>query len=267
MPGIQREKPWERHPGTGVILGAESFSFGAGSHAVLFLHGWSSTPRELRFLAERIAPAGFACKGPLLRGHGTLMADLASTRFSDFAGEAEKAFDDLASRHERISVCGLSMGGLLGLRLATRRPVANLILIAPFLQPTGSTFGIPNRFLVGRVPLPALMAKRIGGPIIEPEGAKGHIAYHAMPTKSMESVVVAARRFAREIPKIRCPTLIRHSVHDSTSDFAGSNILIEKLGAEDKTLVAFNRGNHVITLDYPREKLESTALDWLTQRA
>jgi carboxylesterase len=102
---------------------------------------------------------------------------------------------------------------------------------------------------------------------MEPVGANGHIAYHAMPTESMESVVVAARRFAPNIPKVQCPTLILHSVHDATSDFAGSKMLIEKLGTEDKTLVAFNRGNHVITLDYPREKLESTALDWLTRRA
>jgi carboxylesterase len=264
--GIQREKPWQRDPVTGVILGAEPFALGEGSHAVLFLHGWSSTPRELRFLAERAARAGFHCLGPLLLGHGTRLSDLASTRFPDFLAAAEKAYDTLAASHARVSVCGLSMGGLLGLQLAVRRPVAGLVLVAPFLYPSGSTCGLPNRWLVGRVPLPGIMAKRLPGPITDPAGAEGHIAYHAMPTGSMVSVVLAGRRFAAQVPKVACPALILHSIHDSTSHFSGSQMLIERLGSEDKTLVAFNRGNHVITLDCDRERVEETVVDWLVKR-
>lgn len=239
---------------------------GEGPHAVLFLHGWSSSPRELRFLAGRLAGAGFRCEGPLLKGHGTRLADLAPTRFADFMGAAEKAFDSLAASHPRVSVCGLSMGGLLGLRLATVRPVANLVLVAPFLFPSGSTLGLPNRWLVGRIPLPALMAKSKGGPIMDPAGAADHIAYHAMPTRSMVSVVRAGRAFAAQVPKVACPALILHSVHDGTSDFSGSQMLMRRLGSEDKTLVAFNRGNHVITLDFEKERVEETVVEWLGRR-
>ncbi|MDB5104756.1 MAG: esterase [Fibrobacteres bacterium] len=270
MPAIQRavqkERAWPSDPVTGVILGAEAFSFGEGAHAVLFLHGWHSSPREVRFLAQRFQAAGFHCRGPLLKGHGTRIQDLAVTRFPDYLAEAETAFDALSATHERVSICGLSMGGLLGLDLASRLPVANLVLIAPFLAPTGTTFGLPNRWLIGRVPLWGNIAKSLAGPIQDPAGREGHISYHAMPAQAMVSVVVAARRFAPLIPKVHCPTLILHSIHDTTSDFAGSKLLIEKLGSEDKTLVAYNRGNHVITLDYPRESLETTAVAWLRQR-
>ncbi|MDB5050680.1 MAG: esterase [Fibrobacteres bacterium] len=266
MKGIQLEKPWQRDPVTGVILGAEPFAMGEGSHAVLFLHGWSSSPRELRFLGDRVAQAGFRCRGPLLKGHGTRLSDLEPTRFPDFLAAAESEFDALAAAHDRVSVCGLSMGGLLGLQLAARRPVANLVLIAPFLTPSGATCGLPNRWLVGRVPLPAIMAKRLPGPIADPAGTESHIAYHAMATRSMVSVVEAARGFSAYIPKVVCPTLILHSIHDTTSDFAGSEMLIRRLGSEDKTLVVFNRGNHVITLDYEKERLEETALEWLIKR-
>jgi carboxylesterase len=264
--GIQTEKPWQRDPVTGVILGAEAFAMGEGSHAVLFLHGWSSSPRELRPLAGRIARAGFHCRGPLLKGHGTRLADLMPTRFPDYLEEAEGAFDSLAAAHDRVSVCGLSMGGLLALQLAARRRVANLVLVAPFLTPSGATLGLPNRWLVGRVPLPPIMAKHLPGPIADPAGAESHIAYHAMATRSMVSVVEAARAFVPEVPKVACPTLILHSIHDTTSDFAGSELLIRRLGSEDKALVAFNRGNHVITLDYEKERLEETASEWLIKR-
>jgi carboxylesterase len=239
---------------------------GTSSHAVLFLHGWSSTPRELRFLAEQTSRAGFHCLGPLLKGHGTRLQDLMPTRFDDYLAQAGEAYAALASRHERVSVCGLSMGGLIGLNLAATRPVAGLVLIAPFLIPWGRTCGLPNRWLVGRVPLPSIMAKSPGGPIQNPVTAPEHIAYHAMATRSMISVVKAGRAFLPRIPKVACPTLILHSVQDATSDFRGSQKLIEKLGSADKTLVAYNRGDHLITLDYEREKLEQTVLDWLLKR-
>jgi carboxylesterase len=266
MPGVPSEKPFARDPVTGVILGAEPFSLGSGSHAVLFLHGWHSTPRELRFLAQRFADAGFHCRGPLLKGHGTRIEHLAATRFPDYLADAESAFDALAATHGRVSICGLSMGGLLGLMLATVRPVANLMLVAPFLSPTGKTAGLPNRWLIGRVPLWGNISKSPGGPIRDPQGREGHIAYHAMPAHAMVSVVVAARRFAPRVREVSCPTHKHHSIHDTTSEFAGTKMLIEKLGSQDKTLVAYNRGNHVITLDFQKEELEETAVEWLKRR-
>jgi carboxylesterase len=266
---VQKEKPFPRDPVTGVILGAEPFDLGPkGPHAVLFLHGWTSSPRELRFLADRMAAAGIHCRGLLLKGHGLTVETLAPTRYSDYLAQSEAALLELSARHERIFVCGLSMGGLLGLDLAARHPdkVAGLILLAPFLRPWGKTAGLPNHWLIGRVPLSGNISKSIGGPIKDPQGAAGHIAYHAMPARTMVSVVVSAREVNRRTPDIRCPTLILHDVHDTTSDFLGSLDLIRDLGSDDKILIAFNRSNHILTLDYDRDRTESESLAWLLQR-
>lgn len=271
---LQEEKPFPRDPETQIIRGAEPFDFPgdpsgpgkAADHAILFLHGWTSTPRELRFLAERTAAAGFRSRGVLLKGHGRTIRALQGVFFKDHLAEAEEAFGALAVQHERVSICGLSLGGLLALNVAARRRVANLVLIAPFLRPAGSTFGLPNAWLVGRVPLSGYVGKDVGGPIEDPAGRAGHIAYHAMPAAEMASIVQATRDFQGLEGSIACPTLVLHGVHDRTSDFAGSLSLMEKLGSGDKTLVAFNRGNHVITLDYDKERIESAAVDWLARR-
>lgn len=275
---LQEEKPFPRDPETQVILGAEGFDFapgerageaGAGAaagHAVLFLHGWTSTPREMRFLAEKTAAAGFRSLGLRFKGHGLTVRALHGVRFADHLAEAEEAFGRLAVEHERVSICGLSMGGLVGLHLACRRRVANLVLVAPFVKPAGATFGLPNHWLVGRVPLPRLVGKNEGGPINDPAGLEGHIAYHAMPSAEMESLVQGARDFQGREKDVTCPVLIFHSVPDKTSDFAGSLSLMEKLASDDRTLVAFNRSNHVLTLDYDRARLERECLDWLIRR-
>jgi carboxylesterase len=271
---LQEEKPHPRDPDTQVIRGAEAFDFpaapgtgpGAGSHAILFLHGWTSSPRELRFLAEKAASAGFRCLGPRLKGHGLTVRALRGVLFADHLAEGEEAFASLAMSHERVSVCGLSMGGLVALHLAARRRVANLVLIAPFVKPAGTTFGLPNRWLVGRVPLSEYVGKHEGGPIEDPGARAAHIAYHAMPAAGMESVVQAARDFRGLEKSVACPTLVFHSVRDRTSDFAGSLDLMGSLGSDDKTLVAFNRSNHVLTLDFDRGRLEAEALAWLARR-
>lgn len=270
---LQEEKPFARDPATLVIRGAEAFDFPAapppgeaGGHAVLYLHGWTSTPRELRFLAEKTAAAGFRSQGIRFGGHGLTVRALREVGFKDHLAEAEEAFGRLALSHERVSVCGLSMGGLIALNLAARRRVANLLLIAPFVKPAGTTFGLPNHWLAGRVPLSGLVGKDERGPIDDPAGLAGHIAYHAMPAEGMAAVVQAARDFQGLEKDISCPVLILHSVHDRTSDFAGSLSLMGRLGTDDKTLVAFNRSNHVLTLDYDRPRVEAQAVEWLSRR-
>jgi carboxylesterase len=247
---------------TQIIPGAEPFAFGAGSQAILFLHGWTSSPRELRFLAEKIAPMGFHCQGLLLRGHGISLEALSPTRFADYLAQSLQAFDDLAARYTSVSICGLSMGGLLGLYIALERKVADLVLIAPFLRPWGKTLGLPNEWLVGRVPLWGNIAKSQAGPIKNLEEAKNHISYRAMPAAAMVSVVNAARKFRGLEAKITCPVLIHHDVQDTTSEFSGSLRLIERISSLERTLMVYAQSNHVLTLDFDRNKIESETVAW-----
>ncbi len=279
---IQGEKSFDRDPSTKIIRGAESFEFfpepksslisdalgkdKSFSHAILFIHGWTSSPRELKFLAEKLSHAGFYCHGILLKGHGLSLADLAPTKFLDYLEQCELEYQILAKKFDKVSLCGLSMGGLLCLYLAKKFPVANLILIAPFLKLAGKTFGLSNDFLLGRVPLKGNLSKQENGAIANPASRASHIAYHAMPVESLVSIIEAARKIRGELRGIKCPTLIHHSVKDETSDFSGSLQLMRELGSGDKTLRAYNLGNHVISLDYPREEIESEVMRWMEGR-
>ena len=52
-----------------------------------------------------------SCRG--CRGHGTTLADMMTTGWADWAGEADAAYGRLAARTDAIVVAGLSMGGSL----------------------------------------------------------------------------------------------------------------------------------------------------------
>jgi carboxylesterase len=279
---IQTEKSFDRDPITKIIRGAESFEFfpklkpklnsdslvneKGFSHAILFIHGWTSTPRELKFLAEKLSSEGFYCQGILLKGHGLTLSDLTPTKFSDYLNQCELAYQILTNKFDKVSLCGLSMGGLLSIYLAKKFPISNLILIAPFLKLGGKTFGLPNDFLLGRIPLKGNLSKQDNGAISDPVARASHIAYHAMPVDGLVSIMDAARKMREELREIKCPTVIHHSVKDETSDFSGSLRLMQELGSGDKTLRAYNTGNHVISLDYPREELEHGVVRWMEGR-
>src|SRR5689334_6828638 len=101
--------------------GAEPFEAEGGPVGVVLSHGFTGTPQSLRPWAEYLAAAGFTVSLPLLPGHGTRWQDLNATRWTDWYGEIERAFDRLRGRCDQVFAGGLSMGGTLVLRLAERR--------------------------------------------------------------------------------------------------------------------------------------------------
>ncbi len=261
------EKPFPRDPQTGIIRGAEPFAFGQGEHGVLLLHGWTSTPREMRGLGQALAENGFACTGPLLPGHGTTLRALERTDFRTLLSAAENAFADLAARHAKVSVIGLSGGGLLALHLALRRRCENLVLLAPYLRPAGKLFGIPKHVWLRLLQPPLrLWPKSADGPILDPMAARDHIAYHAMPMPGILGLMRAADVVLERAGTLSNPTLILHAVGDATSDFTASCGLLARLGAEDKRLVALSRSNHILPLDKERQRVEAEVLDFLEAR-
>src|SRR4029079_10175094 len=80
-----------------IIAGAEPWSHVAnGQHGAVVLHGFTGNPASMRGVAEALADAGFHVELPLLPGHGTRVEDMLATRWADWAGEAEEAYQRLS---------------------------------------------------------------------------------------------------------------------------------------------------------------------------
>lgn len=110
-----------------------------GGTAVLLLHGFTGTPWEVLPLAESLAERGYAVRVPRLPGHGTTPEAMAFVTWRDWEAHALAELDALAGA-EQVVVGGLSMGGLLAMRLALKRPrrVAGLVLLAPAVKLKGA---------------------------------------------------------------------------------------------------------------------------------
>ena len=102
----------------GVLPGAEPFAADGSEVGVVLSHGFTGSPQSLRPWAEHLAAAGLTVRLPRLPGHGTRWQDLNDTRWPDWYGEVERAFDELRDHCRQVFGMGLSMGGTLVIRLA-----------------------------------------------------------------------------------------------------------------------------------------------------
>jgi carboxylesterase len=263
----QIEKPYKRNKSTNIIFGAEPFEFGRKKHAVLFIHGWTSSPRDLKFLAEKMKYS-FHCKGILLEGHGLKPEKLEGTSWMGHLQQVLNTFTELAMHFEKVSIVGISYGALLALHAAARRKVSNLVLLSPFLISTQRVINlIPESTLVQHIPsFITNIDKKGPGPINKKKECAAHIAYHTMPVKPLKSVMECAQQIIPLLNSITCPALLMHSIEDSTADFKSSVQILKELGSEDKSLITLSRSNHIITLDFERDTVENQVLQWMRQR-
>src|SRR5262245_15659903 len=109
----------------------------ASARAVLCLHGFTGTPFDVGTLARALEAHGYRVAVPMLPGHGGSVADLAVTTSDDWVAAADAELTRLlAASGARVALAGVSMGALLALRLAQRRPddVAALVLMSASLR-------------------------------------------------------------------------------------------------------------------------------------
>ena len=101
---------------------------------VMIIHGFSSTTAEITPLAHFLADKGFRISARNLPGHGTTINDCNGTRYADWFNSTEQNLAELSIDCDELYVIGLSMGGILGLYLATLFPLNKLVIGAPVIS-------------------------------------------------------------------------------------------------------------------------------------
>ncbi|VXC69077.1 conserved hypothetical protein [Burkholderia sp. 8Y] len=248
-------------------MNATEFSSAHGNdHAVLLLHGLSSSPLELRFLARFLADEGFATHTPELRGYSAGTGHETMERWID---AALNEFDALATRYRHVSICGLSMGATLAAAVAQRRPGARaLLLLSITLNYDG--WAIPwYRFLLDYAyytPLRLRYRYREHEPYgLRNEALRSKIA-RAMQKGEMSEVGPAsitvpalheASRLAhavrKEFKSICTDCLIIHAIDDETSSPHNARFVGKNVGASFLRTIWLDDSYHMITSDNERE--------------
>ncbi|WP_027780660.1 alpha/beta hydrolase [Paraburkholderia caledonica] len=235
-------------------------------HAVLILHGLSSSPAELRFLSRALVEEGFVTHTPELRGYS---AGTGHVPMEQWISAAVAEFDTLAARHRHVSVCGLSMGATLAAAVAQQRPSARaLVLLSITLSYDG--WAIPcYRFLLNYAyytPLRSRYRYREHEPYgLRNEALRSKIA-RVMQRDGISEVGPAsiampalheASRLAnsvrRKLKSISADCLIIHAIDDETSSPHNARYVVANVGASFLRTIWLDDSYHMITSDNERE--------------
>ena len=241
-------------------------SMETGDHAVLLLHGLSSSPLELRFLARLLADEGFVTHTPELPGYS---AGAGHQPMEQWISAAVAEFDKLAARHRHVSVCGLSMGATLAAALAHERPAARaLLLLSITLSYEGGAMPC-YRFLLDYVyytPMRSRYRYREHEPYgLRNEALRSKIA-RAMQKNDISEVGPAsismpalheAGRLAgwvrKKLKGVRTDCLILHAIDDETSSPHNARFVGTHIGASFLRTIWLDDSYHMITSDNERE--------------
>jgi len=245
-----------------VIKGGEPFEFtGTNDCAVLLLHGFTGSPASVLLMGKFLFNVGYSVMAPLLAGHGINIEALQKTNADDWYGSALEAYKKLRIKYAKVVVLGVSMGGLLALRLgAQEKPDAVISIATPiFLYDWRVRWAWLFHWFLPYV------AKR---PHIYPAGEEYNIAYlDHIPTKPVASMWNLVQKCRNEyLSKINCPILIEQSKADATVRFDSAQYIYDNCASVDKKLYWFNNSGHLLILDKDRKEAMEQIENFLNER-
>lgn len=233
-----------------ILEGTEGYSLGQGRVGALFCHGFTSSPQNMRLLADHLAERGIAVRAPLLPGHGTNWEDLNSKTDQDWFSAVETAFHELGAESDEVFLVALSFGAALALDLAARYPdkVAGIVTLAGFVVSKD-----PRRFLSPVIRKVVKSLPGVGNDIADPELKE--IVYDRLPTSAAYFVLRQVKKARLGLGSVTAPILVMHGRNDHTVDPSNAQLIYDTVASTDKELVWLENSYHVITLDRDRAEV------------
>jgi carboxylesterase len=225
---------------------------------VVMLHGFTSSPGEMRVLAEHIHRHGYDVHAPLLPGHGTHERELNRIDHAQWTTAVQEVVQHHA--HTRlVVVVGQSLGGALALHEASRGVVAGVVALAPALQmPRMSALA---RWIAPVVPTFPKFERRLHG-FVDSTGVDALWSYESTPLRAVQQIRMLAAHTTRKLPSITCPVLLCSAGRDNLLGAHACDLALRHLRS-DVMHRHFARSGHVLPLDAQRQEVGDAITQWL----
>ena len=237
--------------------GAEPFFLPGGERGVLLIHGFTGSPAEVRLLGDFLHNEGYTVLAPRLSGHGTTVEDMSNTKWPHWYSSVEDAYHILRAMCNNIAVIGLSMGGLLALKLAAEYQVERIVSLSTPIFIVDKRLEMLPVYRIFRDFVPK---RRKIYADIDP---KYSVGYAATPLSSLSSLLHLIQQVDTLLPTIHAPLLIVQSPHDHTVQPRSAQYIYDKIASDEKTLLWLDKSGHIVTIDIEREKVFSEISEFL----
>lgn len=237
----------------------EPFFFPGGEPGVLLIHGFLTSPDEMRALGEYLASAGMTVYGIRLRGHGTRPRDLCDVRWKDWLADARRGLGRLRQSCEHTCVAGLSLGGVLALHLAALYPIDRAVVYG---TPDPTMARHPAIRLAGAASRVIRYIPKIGSDVRDPRARRAHLTYRRIPLHSVGEIGGLLEALAPRLRRIKAPTLIVQARHDQVIPAHAPARLAAQIAGPTR-IFTVARGGHTVVVDYDRDSVFQRTRAWL----
>ncbi len=226
-------------------LDPSAFELQGGKQGILLIHGFTGAPPEMRRLGDFLHERGMAVSAPLLPGHGTTPEEMNRQRWEDWTGHVEGALADLRRHCDTVFVGGLSMGALLTIHLAARKPdIAGIVLYAPALRIADRTLPLAR---IARHVMPVRPKKPKD--LADPTANQRIYCYDVSPVAAAYQLHRGCRASHRDLPRVRCPALVVRSTGDTVIHATSAPRTLAGLGSSDTSMLTLRDSGHCLTAD------------------
>ncbi|MGJ8454548.1 alpha/beta hydrolase [Pseudothermotoga sp. U03pept] len=231
-----------------------------GSTGVLLIHGFTGSPHDMNYLADRLYQSGFTVSVPRLPGHGTSHKDFLNSKWKDWLRRSIDAYIDLTIHCDKIYVVGLSMGALLATIVAARFKSPKLVLAAPAFQVTDK-----------RLPLTPLMSLFVSYTRKEPpnfeDASLNKLAqeyWNKIFIKPAAQLYRLQRTAIEHLEMVQSETLVIVTQKDNSVPMSVLDIIRSRLKNQFKTVV-LEKSAHPVTNDIEKELVAEKILEFFAQ--
>jgi carboxylesterase len=250
---------------TQIIPTAEPFLFlGEPSKpACLLIHGFTGTPKEMRWMGEFLNQQGYTCLGIRLAGHATDPEDMIRSNWTDWTASVEDGYHILRGATDKIFLIGLSMGGILSLLMSTRLDVKAVVAIStPYKLPDDPRLRHVD-WIAKMIPYMPKSSGEPGSGWFDKQAWQDHVSYPQNPVRSIGQLNKLLIAMRAALPEVRVPVLLMHSKDDDYVVPENIDLIYDDLvNAPDKSRLYITGSGHVVPRDAARQQAFQAALEF-----
>ena len=226
-----------------IIPSAEPFFMKGNETACILLHGFTGTPKEMRWLGEFLNKKSFTVIAPRLSGHATKPEEMQRSKYEDWISSVEDAYHFVRPQVKKIFVIGLSMGGVLAGITVTYLECDGLVTISTPYEFPQKDWRLP---FVRQLAYLQPRIRKGNQSWLNPDASIDHIDYPYYPTKSIAELVDLIKLFQRKLSSISIPSLHIHSTKDQSVPYSHLDQIYKMNNASIKQKITVENSDHVI---------------------
>lgn len=232
---------------------------------ILLVHGWTSTPYEVRRLGKYLNENGYTVYGIQLSGHGTVPKDLENVTAQTWINDIRQGYKKLKQSCDKVFVGGTSIGANLAMILAKEeKDIAGIVLMAaPYkmrMEP------ITLFFAKMLVKLKKKYRKKFYPPTFGLATTITRlISYQTYPVASVLEAFKLVQQARKNLAAVTQPCLILQSTHDHIVAKGSLERIYSEIGSTVKQKKYIEKAYHTFISDIKNEHVFEDILNFLNE--